>query len=76
MEEIFIRFNSSNNLLEFLENLDIEESKIRDGIKERMNEDFVRLKFPFQTPIPRPALISTSISSFLVNSPQQCNNHT
>ena len=37
---------------------------------------FARLYFPFQTPIPRPALISTSISSFLVNSPQQCNNHT
>jgi H+/Cl- antiporter ClcA len=25
-------------------------------------------KFPFQTPIPRPALISTSMSSFLANS--------
>jgi hypothetical protein len=25
-------------------------------------------KFPFQTPIPRPALISTSISTFLANS--------
>jgi hypothetical protein len=31
-------------------------------------DNFQSHKFPFQTPIPRPALISTSISSFLANS--------